>query len=564
MKIALVKALTVGITAITLLIAGCAQSQSQPAESVNVNLKNIQLTKATNPAANPQKAKNRKDTLIAGISNPGGVFLPYFYTNGWDDNASSPIFARLFEYDNAGKVVPSLAEKYEVSADQLTYTIHLKNNLKFSNDTPLTADDVAFTLTLLYDPAYDGNTDITIANIKGGLDYKKGSATSIAGIKVIDPQTIEIATEKVNAQTFNLLNVRVLSKAYYGRAYTKGQLSYLKDLYAKPLGAGAYKFASFIPGQEIRYVANEYYFSGKPKIENFIYKITAEDTKLQLLQTGDTDYDRLIATPETIEQLKSLGFLDVRTATANSYGYAEFNLNKPYLKDPAVRQALIYGLDRQKYVDARFRGYGKVANIPSSPFLWSYTEEGINPLTFDIEKAKQLLDQAGWQVGSDGIREKDGQKLTINYLTRWANDEIIPIAQENFKAIGVQFTAEVVDYSTLTSRVNQGNFDLASFITSMLFDPDDAVKDFATNSPTNKTGYSNAKADELIQAGNTTLDQAKRQEIYKDLYKTLNEDPPVILLYYATNVWAYNDKIQEFDINDFTGIASSYGNWQIK
>lgn len=549
-----------------LLLSGCSGTaqKTAPAKQVNVTLQNIQLTKAANTSANPQTAVGRKDTLVAGISAPGGVFLPYFYTNGWDDNATSPIFARLFEYDTSGSLVPSLAEKYTVSQDQLTYTITLKKDLKFSDGSPLTADDVAFTLTLLLDPAYSGNTDLTLASIQGDTDYQKGSASSVAGIKVVDAQTLQVTTSKVNAQTLSLINVRVLSKAYYGKEYKKGSLAYLKDLYSKPVGAGPYKFASYVPGQEVRYVANPNYYAGKPKIENFIYKVTADATKLQLLQTGDTDYDRLSATPEVVTALKGLGFLNVRTATANSYGYAEFNLKKSYLKDPKVRQALILGLDRQKYIDARYRGLGKVATVPSSPFLWSYTTDGVDPMNYDAAKAKQLLDDAGWKVGSDGYREKDGQKLKITYLTRWANDEIISIAQENYKAIGVEFAAQVMDVNSITSQVKQGNYDLASFYTSQQLDPNDGVKGFKTNDPSNLTGYSDAKVDELITQGNSTLDKSKRKDIYKQLYQTLTTDPPVILLYYSTNVWAYNSRIQNFTISDFTGIEPSYDTWSVQ
>jgi peptide/nickel transport system substrate-binding protein len=551
---------------VSVLLSGCAATakKNTAVPQVNVTLKNIQLAKASNSSANPQTALNRKDTIVAGISAPGGVFLPYFYTNGWDDNATSPIFARLFEFDSSGTLIPSLAEKYTVSSDQLTYTITLRKNLKFSDGSPLTAEDVAFTLTLLHDPAYSGNTDITIAAVKGGKDYQKGSATSVSGIKVVDAQTIQVTTDKVNAQTLSLINVRVFSKAYYGKSYQKGQLAYLKDLYSKPLGAGPYKFSSYVPGQEVRYVANSNYYAGKPKIENFVYKVTPEATKLQLLQTGDTDYDRLSATPEVISSLKGLGFLDVRSATANSYGYAEFNLKKPYLKDPKVRQALIIGLDRQKYIDARYRGLGKVANVPSSPFLWSYTEAGVDKMSFDTGKAKQLLDEAGWKVGADGYREKDGQKLKITYLTRWATDEIIPIAQENYKALGVQFVPQVMDVNSITSQVKQGNYDLASFYTSQQLDPNDGVKFFKSNDPSNLTGYSNEKVDELITAGTATLDQSKRKATYEQLYQTLTTDPPVILLYYSTNVWAYNSRIQNFNISDFTGIEPSYDTWSIK
>ena len=165
----------------------------------------IENIAATDKTKVPDKAKHRKDTLVVGISKPGGVFLPYFQQNGWDGNVTSVIFASLVSTDKQGKPTPELAEKWDISSDQLTYTFHLRKDLKFSDGSPLTADDVAFTLTLLHDKAYEGDKDISQYAVKGGKEYKEGKATSIEGIQVVDPQTIKITTEKVNSQALTAL-----------------------------------------------------------------------------------------------------------------------------------------------------------------------------------------------------------------------------------------------------------------------------------------------------------------------------------------------------------------------
>lgn len=523
-----------------------------------------QIIPASNPSKNPDKAKSRKDTFVAGISAPGGVFLPYFYDNGWDGNATDPIFSSLVGLDKQGKPTPVLAQKWNISKDQLKYTFYLRKGLKFSDGSPLTAKDVAFTLTLLHDPAYSGYTDITLAAVKGGKDYKKGKANSISGIKVIDPQTIEITTEKVNPQTLVLLGGPVLSKAYYGKGYVKGKLDYLKNLYPQPFGAGPYKFEKYIPDQEIRYVANKYYYAGKPSVEHLIYKITSTDTNFQLFQTGETDYDGFAANNDNIALLEGLGFANIRIATSNSYGFAYINNKKPYLKDKLVRQALIYGLDRQKYVDAKFRGYGQVANVPASPLLWSYTEEGVNPYKYNPQKAKTLLDQAGWKLGSDGIRVKNGQKLKISYLTRNKDDEFIPIAQENYRAIGIELDPEVMDFNTLVSRLYKGNYDLAAVSTSLLTDPNDAVGEFLSTYQGNVAGYHNFKLDKLIIEGLSTTNITKRKAVYKELYKEFSDNPPIILLSYKKGVAAYNSRIKNFNIDNYNGISASLAKLKIQ
>ncbi|HDX9636557.1 ABC transporter substrate-binding protein [Bacillus cereus group sp. MYBK108-2] len=549
----------------SLVLSACGgQEDTASTEPVKQqDLKNVKIEKiaATDKTKVPDKAKNRKDTLVVGISKPGGVFLPYFQQNGWDGNVTSVIFASLVSTDKQGKPIPELAEKWDVSSDQLTYTFHLRKDLKFSDGSPLTADDVAFTLTLLHDKAYEGEVDISQYVVKGGKEYKEGKATSIEGIQVVDPQTIKITTEKVNSQAIFVLGGTVLSKAYYGKDYKQNtSLDYLKDLYGKPLAAGPYKFEKYIPGQEVRFVANENYYAGKPKIQNFIYKITSGDTKLQLFQTGEVDHTGLGTGDEVLEQAKALEFANIQIETAPSFSYIYMNNNKPYLKDKKVRQALIYGLDRKKYVDTALKGYGTVANVPIHPTSWAYTEEGVNKYEYDKEKAKKLLDEAGWKVGSDGIREKDGQKLKLSYFgpsSAKDSDLLIPIAKENYKEIGVEFNPEFMDFNTMLSKVNKGDYDLASVSTPITSDPSETAGEYLSTANETSLGYKNAKVDELIQKGIETVDIEKRKPIYKELYKELSDDPPVILLNYRRTITGYNGNIKGIDPEKYNSISAN-------
>ncbi|EMK2598368.1 ABC transporter substrate-binding protein [Bacillus cereus] len=549
----------------SLVLSACGGQEdaasTEPVKQQDLKSLKIEKIAATDKTKVPDKAKNRKDTLVVGISKPGGVFLPYFQQNGWDGNVTSVIFASLVSTDKQGKPIPELAEKWDVSSDQLTYTFHLRKDLKFSDGSPLTADDVAFTLTLLHDKAYEGEVDISQYAVKGGKEYKEGKATSIEGIQVVDQQTIKITTEKVNSQAIFVLGGTVLSKAYYGKDYKQNtSLDYLKDLYGKPLAAGPYKFEKYIPGQEVRFVANENYYAGKPKIQNFIYKITSGDTKLQLFQTGEVDHTGLGTGDEVLEQAKALEFANIQIETAPSFSYIYMNNNKPYLKDKKVRQALIYGLDRKKYVDTALKGYGTVANVPIHPTSWAYTEEGVNKYEYDKEKAKKLLDEAGWKVGSDGIREKDGQKLKLSYFgpsSAKDSDLLIPIAKENYKEIGVEFNPEFMDFNTMLSKVNKGDYDLASVSTPITSDPSETAGEYLSTANETSLGYKNAKVDELIQKGIETVDIEKRKPIYKELYKELSDDPPVILLNYRRTITGYNGNIKGIDPEKYNSISAN-------
>ena len=220
------------------------------------------------------------------------------------------------------------------------------------------------------------------------------------------------------------------------------------------------------------------------------------------------------------------------------------NNKKAYLKDTAARQALYYGLDRQKIIDVKYKGYGQVANVFAAPTLWSYTEDGVTKYNYDPAKAKQLLEGLGWKAGSDGILEKDGQKLKLSYLTTKAEDPIIPIAKENYKAIGIDFVPEVLDANTMFERLYKGDYDLVSVRTNVLIDPNDVVYEFSSTDPNvNPSGYSNPTVTQLIKEGISTSDKTKRQATYTKLYQELSKDPPVILIDYRKSISAWNDRI---------------------
>lgn len=523
----------------------------------------LQFTPAGDLSKLPAVAKQRTDTIIVGLTDPSGAFTPYFHQSGYDGNVSSLLFTPLVTVDDQGLPAPGLAESWDVSADQLTYTFQLRKDLKFSDGSPLTADDVAFTWTLLHDKAYDGDSQIPALRIEGGEAYKADKAGSISGITVIDPLTVSAKLEQPNATALVLLGGDVLSKAYYGKDYKFGQLDYIKKLHEKPLGNGPYVLEKFIPGQEVRYVANEHYYAGKPKTERFIYKTSEGDT-WQYLETGEVDYASFSATTENIDKLKSLGFVNILPYTPSTYGYLQLNLEHEPLKDKKVRQALTYGLDRQSiYVDAN-QGAGQVANIPASPISWAYTEEGINDYAYDADKANKLLDEAGWTKGQDGIREKNGKKLTIHFLgsKNAQTDIFIAVAAENFAAIGVDFQPEVfADFNALVSKVEGGDYDIASFSTPMLTDPSEGVAQFVDGEI---KGYDNPKVKELYDKALATSDIEQRKAVYKELFQLLNDELPVIFTSYKKTVYAYNGRIQNLSVSPFTGLSSSLPNWTLQ
>lgn len=523
-----------------------------------------QKLSAENPELAPQASTNRGDTVVVTLQEPGGIFTPYFNSSGYDGNVQSVMFPPLVDVNEKGEPIPGLAESWEISDDELTFTFYLRDHLKFDDGSPLTTEDVAFTLTLLHDPSYAGGTDITEAAIVGGLDYKEGDATEISGIKIIDEKTIQITTEKVNARSLRLLGSQVLKKDYYGNGYKKGNLDYIRDLHLAPIGAGPFRYVKYFPGQEIRYEANEHYYGGKPEISTFIYKTTKGDSQ-QFFQTGEVDYTTLTANADSLELLKSLGFANIDLYTSTAYSYIAFNHKNPIFAQPEVRQALNYGLDRETILNVHYQGLAQTANVPVAPVSWAYTDE-IAGFPYDPEKAKKLLEAAGWVEGKDGVREKDGEKLTIYYYATSGGvaDTLIPIAKENYREIGVDFQVELMDFNALLARVEKGDHDLASFSTPMQTDPYNGVQSFHSKDTSSiVSGYKNEKVDKLIEATIATNDIEERKKAFHELYLELEKDPPLILFGYSKVLAGTNARVEGFNPNGFRGISPSLPNLKI-
>lgn len=520
----------------------------------------------------PDVAKNRKDTLVVGIDAPDGVFNPNYADSAYDVYITKSVFASLLSVTADGKPEADLAKEWKVSEDGTTYTFTLKDGVKFSDGTPVTAEDIAFTYTTMCDAAYDGQADfITEPALKGAKEYKAGTATSVEGIKVIDAKTISFTYNGANASAiYNFAPSGaavsgILPKAVYGKTYKQGNLDFMKDLASSPIGAGPYKMTAFKKGQEVDLVANENYYKGTPKIKNLVYKVTTEATRMQQLQSGEIDMDMVTVNKDNVDNLKGSGFLTLNIFPTNGYGYIGINEKNPALADKAVRKALATGLDRKQIVDAVYQGYADVINIPQSKQSWAYAEAP-NKYEFDLEKAKKLLDDAGWKPGADGIREKNGTKLSLRFAASTpnpVNDALIPVAKENYKALGVDFQAEQMEFNAVMAKRKSGDYDLYFAASGLSADPD-CTTAYKTKGSQNFFNYSSAKVDDLLQKGLQTLDVEKRKTVYADLYKELNDDLPNIYMYQRRDMWAINGRLKGFDISPYKDFTSSLYKVEIK
>ncbi|MGH4118591.1 ABC transporter substrate-binding protein [Clostridium sp.] len=537
----------------TLLISGCGKSG---VGGTAKDLKAQEVIAAVSPEKLPATAKDREDTLIVGFTAPEGKFNPIYASSTDDSYVTEIVFDGLMLNDVQGNPIANVAKKWDISEDNKTYTFYLNKDVKFSNGDELTAKDVEFTYTALCDPKYDGSRTDAVDKLVGYKEYQKGDAKTVSGIKVIDDYTISFTLTEVKAPALSSdFGYGIMSKAYYG--FEKGDMAKLKGLFLKPMGSGAYLFKEYKAGQEASFEKNSNYFKGEPKINKVIFKVTNSETMVQSLSTGEVDMDRVGTSPENIQMLKTAGFIDMQLYPQNGYGYIGLNLKDEKLKDVKVRQALVYGLNRKGFIEARYKGYAEVCNAPVSQVSWAYTDD-IPKYEYSPEKANKLLDEAGWLKKDDGFRYKDGKKLEIKWMTYQGSkyvELLIPIVKENWKAIGVSVVPELMEFNTLCTKVyDEQKFEMYNMSWSLSIDPDPSgifSKKQAELGGYNPGNWVNEESEKIMADALKTTDVKERTKLYKEWLKLFAEQVPYILLDQSKEMWAVSSRVKGISISPY-------------
>ncbi len=566
MKRKLVVLLTAGLAASMLFVAcggganNTAQGNGNSSESggTTKDLSKPERIEASNPSALPDAAKNRTDTLIVGTTDPKGEFVPMYSSTLYDSWVNNLIFDGLISNNEKGEPVPNVAESYEVSEDGKTYTFKLNKGIKFTNGQELTAKDVAFTFTSICDPGYDGPRMDAVNNLVGYEEYNKGDAKSVEGIKVIDDYTISFTNKNVDAAGIWNFSYGIMPESVY--KFEKGNFQAVKDKLLEPVGSGAYKFVHFKPGQEVKFEKNADYWKGEPKIPYIVMKVTNAQTLLQELMAGTVDIDRVGAKPENIDPLKQAGFLNLDLYMQNGYGYIGLNYGSDKVKDPKVRQALLYGLNRDGFMQSYYQGYGQVYNSHILPTSWAYNPD-VPKYEYNPEKAKELLDEAGWKdTNGNGVRDKDGVELELQWLTYTGSkyvDALIPIVQQSWEQIGVKVTPELMEFGTMMDKVNNREYDIFNGAWNLSIDPDPSgIFAISQDVPGgfNNIGWRNEEADKLLKEGKGTTNQEERKKAYAEWQLKFSEDVPYILLGNAQEMFASNSRVKGYN-------PSTYIDW---
>lgn len=535
-------------------------SEKTESQDTNTSLEATnQLIEAEDPSALPETAAKRKDTLIAGVADFAGVFNPVYWEANEDMQVVSATNASLSVNDDKGEIVDGTASM-SVSEDGKVYTYKLTKE-KYNDGSDVKAEDYVNWYKVVADPSYDGYQDISKVNVAGYDDYKNGSATEISGIKVVDESTIEITLEAANTSAPYVLGSAVpISTAKYGDLIKKGDLSKFKSLnMVDYVSNGAYVLKEYKEKTSATLEANPNFYLGEPKTKNLIFKVVATNAELQAVETGDVDiHDQVVCDDDHIEEAMSAGFINLKIQPTLGYGYVATNQKNEIFQDVKVRQALLHAIDRKSLNQAVYGQYAITLNIPQAPISWLYDDEGMETYDYDLEKAAELLKEAGWEKDGDKLM-KDGKQMKIVFSAMSGNvvtDTMIPLMIDAYGQLGIDFQAEYVDWPTLQSKSQNGTFDMLFMAWGLTADPD-LTGTFASaeaGGTQNRTGYANPELDKMLAEALASTSQDEQKEKYKEIYKLINEELPLYPIYERCDLICYNTRVQNIE-------QSSYVKW---
>ncbi|WP_246132034.1 peptide-binding protein [Paenibacillus hemerocallicola] len=520
----------------SVVLAGCSSTSNggtgQPAASGT----------STNTTAPAKEKVDGGEIITAYLSDPQG-FIRFWATTTISSEVIEMVFSTLYRFDEKQDIVPDLAVGQPVfSDDKLSMTIKIRNDAKFTDGKPVTADDVVFTYNIPINPDYTGP--------------RKGTFEKMQKIEKVDDTTVKITFKEPHAGYIDMMIYNILPQHLLKDVPVKEMDK--SAFFKQPVGSGAYKLAEWKQGQYLSFVRNENYYGGKPSIEKVTAKIIPDaNAMMAQLQTGEIN---VIAVPAdnlaAVEQFaKTNNKIKLQKGIAlGQYLFIGWNLTNPLFQDKKVRQALTTAIDRKGIVDGVVEGQGKVVNSQTSPTYWTYTDN-VPKFDFNVEKAKQMLAEAGWKdTNGDGILDKDGKNFEFEMQVNQGNkvrEKGVTVVQQQLKKVGINVTPRVVEGSAFTKNFQGKNFESIYYGWSISGDPNPKGiwHSAEIEKGLNTVSYKNAEVDKLIDEDLNTFDKAKRKELLNKIDALIAEDQPYTFLYSPTTTMAYPSNLEGFNVN---------------
>jgi len=482
---------------------------------------------------------------------------PHLYTETTLGYITEMTQAYLVKYDEHNRPYPELVTEVPtlqnggISKDGDTITWHLRHGVRWSDGAAFNADDVVWSTQAVLNPA---NNEIG----RDGWDLitkvdEPDKYTVVYHLK--HPYSPYLPTFFGSAGA----NPDVLPKHLLAQYPNINNVAYN----AKPVGIGPFRVAQWKRGESIELEPNPYYFRGMPKLKHITYKlIPSFDTLVTQMQTGEVDL-----WPDLPASFidRALAITRNKTVIAPSpyYAHLDFNLSHPIVADVRVREAIRYAIDRKSLAQKITHGYSELQEsvvppvVPGAP-----TAAQVPFVGFDPAKAKQLLDEAGWKVGPDGIRVKNGQRLALQfpyYTGSSTADNTVEFIRASLKAVGVEIDtrqyAPAMFFESPNGIVYGGKFDITMFSWQALPNADISNNWECNQIPPNGqnvTHYCNKELDAMLERVKNTYDPAVQQQLLAKECKIIADNVPTIVIYVLDQANSYNPNLTGFHPGTWT------------
>jgi peptide/nickel transport system substrate-binding protein len=548
-------------------LSSCGAQPTAPAEAP-----------AEAPAAPAEAPPAPKEATFSLTSNPESM-NPLYASTWYTECVFDLILLPLWNIDDEGQYQMELAaemptlENGGLSADGLTIRIKFREEANWSDGTPVTAEDAVFTYDMIMNP---GN----------GVFSQYPYDTYVESMTALDAKTLEIKLSSAYADWSNAFFTgisRVLPKHILQPVFdAEGTLDNAEWNRTTAVVNGPFTLTEFVSDDHLTLAANETYWRGRPKLDTLFIRIFADDAaQLAALQSGQSDIGSYIV-GDQIPLLEETGMFEILTS-ANGYIVTVFmNMDAatahPAMTDPKVRRALAMAIDRQLIIDEIYNG---IYTIPAT--YWDDTpfdNPVLEPYPFDPEGAKVLLDEAGWTVGGDGVREKDGTKLALRYSYISGDDTtdtMIVTFQQMLADVGVQLdilqnTQEVLWASYGDGgELALGNYDMTQWSDGMWYFPSPSTSYFLCSeipSADYPTGYNwfgicDPALEELFAVADIEVDPEQRIADYHQIGEIMYDQTYLIPIRSDPDVWAVNTRLKDVAFSGVDPLMFAY-QWDVK
>jgi len=509
--------------------------------------------------------------------------LSPLYTNMWFSLVLRDLYLAngLLTYNEKNEAIPWIAKEVPsvqnggVSADGKTITYKLRDDVKWSDGQPLTAEDYVFTWQMIM-------ADKNSVNSRDPFDKY------VDKVEAPDKYTLVVTFKEPyapwQAKIFSNVNsTNAIPKHVLEPVFQKDGTLDSADWNRNPtVGVGPFLFKEWQSGSHLIFVANPNFWLGKPKVEQFFIKVVPDDAaQVAAIKAGDADIGVFISYSDMpdLQKLGTLQLVKVQSGYKESLYFnqstEEETKGHPALQDVNVRKAIIMAIDRDKICKELL--YGKT--VPASTF-WEgqpYADPSLKPLPYDIEGAKKLLDDAGWKLGADGIRAKDGVPLKLRYVTtsREVRQNTQVIVQQMLEEVGIE--VELINHSSdvffntyeTGGPIATGQYDMAEWSSNPAFpDPDSAdwrcgeIPTDENPAGVNWTRVCDKQLEELFDKSTATVDVQARIQVFYQIAKIINQNVYWASVWDDPDYWTVANSLKNVKLSGATPFWNAY-QWQL-